>query len=312
VDVDWLNVTPDSGTTPESLLVTINTDSLTYGTYFGSIRIINLDLSDSSEAVTVTLEIVPPIPHSDDTVYFYNTNIAVGGNGIMPVYIKPIDGISGGYIPFGFDSTLARLDSITLNESVLPDYMQFHAGKINNGAGEISLYVTESFAGDSLISIGNYHIADIHITAFMDEAFNLVDTLSSDTSGIYIINQSYSKFIPEVVRGQLVIGNPTEVSELDENIFPGEYAITHNFPNPFNSLTRIELRLSHAEQVAVKIYNILGQEVCQLFEGYLPAGKNYFDWNTTLAEGGTAPSGVYFYRVQIRDQALVRKMILLK
>ena len=60
-------------------------------------------------------------------------------------------------------------------------------------------------------------------------------------------------------------------------------------------------------EVRLVLFNILGQEVAVLQNGYLPAGFHQFQLN-----GSELASGVYLYRVEAGSFTDVRKMILLK
>ncbi len=68
---EWLTLTPSSGLTPAQVAVTVNTDTLDYGRYVGEIRLIDLDHDDSTEVVSVVLNVTAPIMAiSPDTLYF--------------------------------------------------------------------------------------------------------------------------------------------------------------------------------------------------------------------------------------------------
>ena len=80
-----------------------------------------------------------------------------------------------------------------------------------------------------------------------------------------------------------------------------------NSPNPFNPSTTIGFGLPAAGNVRLTVYNVLGQEVETLVDGYLDAGYHAFEWRAERAA-----SGVYFYRLQTTEMNMTRKMILLK
>jgi hypothetical protein len=85
-----------------------------------------------------------------------------------------------------------------------------------------------------------------------------------------------------------------------------------NYPNPFNAQTRIRFTLKAAGDVEVRIFNLLGQTVRQVRLAGLTAGSHSWVWDGREHRGGTAPSGVYFYRVESGGSAAVRRMVLLK
>ena len=88
---------------------------------------------------------------------------------------------------------------------------------------------------------------------------------------------------------------------------PDSYALSNNFPNPFNPETRISFVLPEAVQTRLIIYNQMGREVARLVDGYLGAGNHSVNWNAS-----NVASGMYFYHLQAGDFTETRKMILLK
>ena len=80
-----------------------------------------------------------------------------------------------------------------------------------------------------------------------------------------------------------------------------------NFPNPFNPVTEISFNLTSACDVTLEIFNILGQRVTVLLDGYFEAGNHRVSWN-----GLSYASGVYFYRLKAGEFVETRKMVLLK
>ncbi|MBL8015708.1 MAG: T9SS type A sorting domain-containing protein [Ignavibacteria bacterium] len=92
------------------------------------------------------------------------------------------------------------------------------------------------------------------------------------------------------------------------------YKLAGNYPNPFNPVTTIKLLVNKAvaKTAYIRIYNVLGQLVNVIpFE---INGKGIYEikWNGMLSSGQSAPSGVYFYVIDLGDQILKSKMVLLK
>jgi len=98
-------------------------------------------------------------------------------------------------------------------------------------------------------------------------------------------------------------------SERDENpiTLPNQFSLDQNYPNPFNPTTTIEFNLPTPSQVEITVYNITGQTVGVIADGYYPAGNHRVDW-----DAGKLASGVYLYRISAGDFTATKKMILLK
>jgi hypothetical protein len=73
---------------------------------------------------------------------------------------------------------------------------------------------------------------------------------------------------------------------------PDHFALQQNYPNPFNPSTTIEYQIPEDAMVNIPVYNILGQEVRSLVEGFQTAG-----FYSVVFDAATLPSGVYFYRL---------------
>ncbi|MFN3872464.1 MAG: T9SS type A sorting domain-containing protein [Ignavibacterium sp.] len=88
---------------------------------------------------------------------------------------------------------------------------------------------------------------------------------------------------------------------------PTTFSLEQNFPNPFNPTTTIQYSLPQAEDVTLKIYNLLGEEVKTLVNDYQQAGKHSVQFNSN-----NLASGIYFYRLQAGSFIQTKKMILIK
>ncbi len=98
---------------------------------------------------------------------------------------------------------------------------------------------------------------------------------------------------------------PTSVRETGD--LPVEFALSENFPNPFNPSTRIRYSVIEAGQVKLDIYNVTGEKLFSLVDQYQSPGN--YEVDVTFA---SAPSGVYLYRLESAGKSIVKKMNLLK
>lgn len=88
---------------------------------------------------------------------------------------------------------------------------------------------------------------------------------------------------------------------------PTEYVIYQNYPNPFNPNTTIRWQIPEANNVTLKVFDILGREVATLVAEYRTAGR--YD---TEFDASHLPSGTYICRLQAGEFVESRKLILLK
>lgn len=92
-----------------------------------------------------------------------------------------------------------------------------------------------------------------------------------------------------------------------KNIFPSEYCLEQNFPNPFNPSTTITFQMPVSGNVTLKVFDLLGREVSLLVDEAKQAGKYSVTWNAA-----NIASGVYIYQLNTHTVHINRTMILLK
>ncbi|MEJ2050000.1 MAG: T9SS type A sorting domain-containing protein, partial [Calditrichota bacterium] len=97
-----------------------------------------------------------------------------------------------------------------------------------------------------------------------------------------------------------------ELATVEINL-PVSYSLEQNYPNPFNPVTRIPYNLAKDGEVSIMVYNVRGQKVTELINGFKPAGT----YPTTFDGTGLA-SGIYFYRIKAGEFTDVKRMLLVK
>jgi len=115
-------------------------------------------------------------------------------------------------------------------------------------------------------------------------------------TGSLILSSSFAQFTSDRIHiedsGELPPSPP-----IDENRFiPVKFMLEQNFPNPFNPSTVIRYSLPERSYVQLKIYNLLGQEVAKLVDGFQDLGIKEVEFNANNLQ-----SGVYYYKIYAFD-----------
>jgi len=110
---------------------------------------------------------------------------------------------------------------------------------------------------------------------------------------------------------QAIDNIPSDVDDITVNI-PRDFDLGKNYPNPFNPLTTIPLRLGRNSTITLDILDILGRRVKRVYSGSLNVGDHKFIWDGTDEADRKLSSGVYLYRLQTDFGTSAGRMILLK
>ena len=93
----------------------------------------------------------------------------------------------------------------------------------------------------------------------------------------------------------------------ETNAIALDFVLEQNYPNPFNPVTTIRYQIPGLSFVALKVYDVLGNEVAILVNEEKPIGTYELTWNAA-----NVPSGVYFYKLRVGSFVETKKMILLR
>ena len=105
----------------------------------------------------------------------------------------------------------------------------------------------------------------------------------------------------------LLGGQPTAV-QTPTIVRPAQYRLGDSYPNPFNPAVVIPLDLAtDAARVSLRVYDVLGRRVRQLWQGPLGAGAHRFTWDGRDEVGKGVAAGVYIYKVEVDEQIEAKK-----
>jgi hypothetical protein len=100
------------------------------------------------------------------------------------------------------------------------------------------------------------------------------------------------------------------------NQLPHFFRLEQNYPNPFSRRgrgtfdhpsTTIRFFLPQRERVTLKVFDVNGREVASLVDGEMEAGDHAVPFVP-----GTAPNGIYFYKMMAGSFTQTRKAVLMK
>lgn len=109
------------------------------------------------------------------------------------------------------------------------------------------------------------------------------------------------------VSGYFKSFSTTSVDE-DKEYSPQGFFLEQNFPNPFNSSTRIQWISNSSGFQKLQLFDSLGRELKTIAEGFFPAGLH----SLSFTMGNELPSGIYCYRLTNGNSFQSKKMIYLK
>ncbi len=93
---------------------------------------------------------------------------------------------------------------------------------------------------------------------------------------------------------------------------PKRFELSQNYPNPFNPSTTIRYALPKASHVTLKIYNLRGEVVKTLVNGYQTAQNYQVVWNGDNDAGQKVAAGIYLYQLQAGNYQRTMRLILMK
>ncbi len=110
-------------------------------------------------------------------------------------------------------------------------------------------------------------------------------------------------FLFAISASALAKGNNSEVSDAWKaaqhapgyEFIPEEFALEHNYPNPFNPSTNLRFDLPEAAEVRLDIFNVRGQLVRTLVNAEMQSGRHTRQWDGKNDAGLHVVSGMYIY-----------------
>ena len=227
------------------------------------------------------------------------------------------------------DDLRPQITQLGLNYNLLTEYTSFIAidRRIRNEDGLETVSVPlplpegteDSAVGDSF---GATAVEDeSEMATWLGRSFYRQDALWVDVAfqlGMPIVEVSFDALAPDALAPFVGLGlDMVVVVEGQAYRLHAEAArpfLQQNAPNPFNASTVISFQIpaNMAGPMRLVIYNLTGQIVRVLTDGYLAAGAHVLTWDGRDRSGQEMASGVYIYRLEGTSFAITRRMMLLR
>lgn len=183
------------------------------------------------------------------------------------------------------------------------DGLQFLTAGSGGAQNQISQDALQAEAG--AMTLMTYEPGTISAVGAAGNGYAAV-TVGFGIEGIYDGYPGYDSRADFIAAARQFLYDQTGVPEIGDNL-PEHFALSKNFPNPFNATTMIEYTLTASGPVKVEVFDILGRSLETLVDRNQPAGRYQVEWNAAKYA-----SGVYFYKIQTADSNSIKKMVLLK
>jgi hypothetical protein len=231
------------------------------------------------------------------------------------VLVVPVD-VTNAEDLVALDIPLSFSEGATLEEVVFTDrvkHFEIQIANIDNENRNIVIGLISMVTGEKPdMAAGSGAVAELHFT--LEPGVNSVEinpiVMENPNHSLTYYYNDYSSgraevrsVHPEVEAGQVFYA-PTAI--------PTKFALRQNSPNPFNPTTMIAYDMPVAGDVKISVFNVLGQRVNDLVNGFRDAGSYEVVWNGKDKSGASVASGIYFYRINTEQFSETKKMLLLK
>ncbi len=219
--------------------------------------------------------------NSDDDILAMAVDGNEGNNRLM-VGTTVLDGIYSPYLINNADAEMGTYDGFTDHEKWI-SLSRGKNGPTERGPGDISLVLS-------------------------GQSFTFVPEEENEITIILAYGFGYNDLRTQVLNAKERAKNPTVLEMEEENVLAQiPLAIISIYPNPFNPLTTIKYSIQKPSPITLEVFDILGQKVTTLFEGYKEAGTYSINWDASRQA-----NGIYIAVLKAGGITKTEKMMMVK
>lgn len=108
-----------------------------------------------------------------------------------------------------------------------------------------------------------------------------------------------------------VVSTHHNPDSIDDNNIISPIQSLSVFPNPFTQSSTLSYELKEPGMIGLSVYNIKGQLVAKLDDGYKRAGIHRLNWDGKDSRGRTLVSGIYLLKLKLNDKFITCKKVTL-
>jgi len=218
-----------------------------------------------------------------------DVSVKDNGDGSFTIYVMCTNNGFGAYtttdapLPVELTSFTANTTGTTVNLTWKT------ASELNN----------RGFAVERRAENGSYTqiaFVDGAVNSLEEKVYNFADANLQAGTYFYRLRQTD-------LDGSYTVSNEISV----EVTVPQEFSLSQNYPNPFNPTTVIKFSTPENSNVKLSVFNMLGEEITTLVNGYKEAGSYEVKFDASNLN-----SGIYLYKIEAGDFVNIKKMMLVK
>lgn len=190
--------------------------------------------------------------------------------------------------------------SITTQDS-LTYLLNWHKSPVASD-GDTAVYY--NLYMDTAFPVDTSDIKKVIVFGRRDTSFTVVFTAKPSQNHYFTVtayDNGYNESAPSITAGIIITG----ITE--ETLPPGEFALFHNYPNPFNPETEIGFLLPEGGEVKLTVYSALGREISVLYSGFAEKGSHKVRFSAE-----SLSSGAYYASLSYKGSVRSIKMLYLK
>ena len=186
-----------------------------------------------------------------------------------------------------------------------PDTTNFKALYITKATNNYNFSTPYKFTPDSPLRDWSYPSISPRNFKTTSSLYANVTALSDSIPGTYPNAAGNGQSLAQLYYIKLSTNHTVGIAE--ENSVPGKFSLEQNYPNPFNPVTNISFSIPADGFAKLAVYDVLGNEVDVLVNGYMKYGTHIITWNA-----GKFSSGIYFCKLISGNLSQTKKMLLVK